>query len=123
MLHCNLGVRWKVASDLRFWAAISEPETPSFCGISGSLAPSTRKSPAIVRSEKLQNKSSLNFSIFRPEFCPEFWPNFLRSFRASFRGKRRPEKIHQKSLAFFNAKSPGKFEEKIPLKKSGEQAK
>ena len=41
-------VRWKVASDLRFRAAISEPETPSFCGISGDLAPSTRKSLAIA---------------------------------------------------------------------------
>ena len=38
----------KVASDLRFWVAISEPQTPSFCGISGDLAPSTRKSPAIA---------------------------------------------------------------------------
>ena len=27
MLHCNLRVRWKVASDLRFRAAISEPKT------------------------------------------------------------------------------------------------
>ena len=26
MLHCDLRVRWKVASDLQFWAAISEPE-------------------------------------------------------------------------------------------------
>ena len=38
MLHCDLRVRWKVASDLRFRAAISEPKTPSFCGISGDLA-------------------------------------------------------------------------------------
>ena len=48
MLHCDLRVRWKVASDLRFQAAISEPGTPSFCGISGDLAPSTRKSLAIA---------------------------------------------------------------------------
>ena len=48
MLHCDLRVRWKVASDLRFRAAISEPKTPSFCGISGDLAPSTRKSIAIA---------------------------------------------------------------------------
>ena len=41
-------VRWKVASDLRFRAAISEPKTPSRCGISGDLAPSTRKSLAIA---------------------------------------------------------------------------
>ena len=38
MLHCDLRVRWKVASDLRFQVAISEAETPSFCGISGDLA-------------------------------------------------------------------------------------
>ena len=48
MLHCDLKVRWKVASDLRFRAAISEPKTPSFCGISGDLAQSTRKSLAIA---------------------------------------------------------------------------
>ena len=41
-------MRWKVASDLRFRAAISEPKTPSFCGIYGDLAPSTRKSLAIA---------------------------------------------------------------------------
>ena len=48
MLHCDLRVRWKVASDLRFRAAIPEPKTPSFCGISGDLAQSTRKSLAIA---------------------------------------------------------------------------
>ena len=48
MLHCDLRLRWKVASDLRFRAAISEPKTPSFCGISGDLAPSTRRSLAIA---------------------------------------------------------------------------
>ena len=48
MLHCDLRLRCKVASDLRFWAAISEPDTPLFCGISGDLAPSTRKSLAIA---------------------------------------------------------------------------
>ena len=48
MSHCDLRVRWKVASDLRFRAAISEPQTPSFCGISGDLAQSTRKSLAIA---------------------------------------------------------------------------
>ena len=41
-------MQWKVAGDLRFRAAISEPETPSFCRISGDLAPSTRKSLAIA---------------------------------------------------------------------------
>ena len=67
-----------------------------------------------VRSEKLQNESSPNFSNFCPGFCPEFFSefsqNFPRIFRASFCGKRRPEKIHQKSPPFFNAKFPGKHE-------------
>ena len=48
MLHYDLRVRWKFASDLRFRAAISEPKTSSFCRISGDLAPSTRKSLAIA---------------------------------------------------------------------------
>ena len=64
-----------------------------------------------------RTKVSPNFSNFRPEFCheycSEFSPNFLRSFRGSFRGKRRPEKIHQKSPPFFNAKFPGKCEKNI----------
>ena len=47
MMHCDLRVQWKVASDLRFRAAISEPKSSSCCGISGDLAPSTRKSLAI----------------------------------------------------------------------------
>ena len=48
MLHCDVRVRWKVASDLRFRAAISEPKTPFSCRISGDLASSTRKSLAIA---------------------------------------------------------------------------
>ena len=60
-MHCDLRVRWKVASDLRFRAAISEPKTRSFCGISGDLASSTRKSLAIAIarfwSAKLEKQS------------------------------------------------------------------
>ena len=51
MLHCDLCVRWKIASNLRFRAAISEFKTPSFCGILAnwlSRSPSTRKSLAIA---------------------------------------------------------------------------
>ena len=70
-----------------------------------------------VRSGKSQNESFPNFSTFRPEFCSEFcsefFPNFSRTSRASFRGRRRPEKIHQKSPPFFNAKFPGKHEKII----------
>ena len=80
-----------------------------------------------VRSGKLQNESFPNSSNFRPEFCPEFCselsPNYSRIFRASFRGRRRPEKIHQKSPPFFNAKFPGKNEKNNSQNSSGEQAK
>ena len=48
MLHCDLRVRWKVASDLRFRAAISEPQSPFFLRDFWRLAPSTRKSLAIA---------------------------------------------------------------------------
>ena len=48
VLHCDLRARWKVTSDLRFRAAISEPKASSFCRIFGDLAPSTRKSLAIA---------------------------------------------------------------------------
>ena len=69
ILHCVLSVRWKVASDLRFRVAISEAETPSFCGISGDLAPSMRKSLAIVIADfgalrgKLSKKSCFSWEI------------------------------------------------------------
>ena len=80
---------------------------------------STLTPPLPIRSEKSQNESSPNFSNSCPGFCPEFLseflPNFLRIFRASFCGKRRPEKIHQKSPPFLNAKFPGKYgKKKIP---------
>ena len=75
----NFGQR--VASDLRFRAAISEPKTPSFCEISGGLAPSTRKplAIAIVRfwyakplgvlkvCAKISNLSGATFSIEAPQ--------------------------------------------------------
>ena len=42
MLHCDLRVRWSVAGDLRFRAAISEPKFPFFLRDFWRLAPSTR---------------------------------------------------------------------------------
>ena len=39
VLHCDSRVRWKAASDLRFGAALYEPETPSFDGVSGDVGP------------------------------------------------------------------------------------
>ena len=65
------------------------------------------RDPQSLRSGRLQNESFPNF--FRI-FVPNFAPNFSRIFLASFRGRRRPEKIHQKSPPFFNAKFPGKHE-------------
>ena len=77
MMHCDLRVRWKVASDLRFRAAISEPKTPSLCGISGDLAPSTRKSLAIaigaLRHKHFQSKHFLNYSPHRQNYRPDFY--------------------------------------------------
>ena len=64
-----------------------------------------------IRSEKLQNESSPNFSNFQPEFCPEFCsefsPNLLRGFHASFRAKRKPENFHQESPVFLSANFSG----------------
>ena len=75
MLHCDLRVRWKVASDLRFQAAISGPKTPSFCGISGDLAASTRKSLAIaiVRfwcAKDFQEKQAKSFLLSPQRVLP-----------------------------------------------------
>ena len=64
-LHCDLRVRWKVASDLRFRAVISEAKPPSFCGISGDLAPSTWKSLAIVIVRFWCAKAIHLFQLFR----------------------------------------------------------
>ena len=66
---------------------------------------------------KVAERKFPEFFEFRPEFCSEFCsefsPDFLRSFCASFRGKQRPEKTHQKSPPFFNAKFQGKYEKFI----------
>ena len=45
--YCNLRVRWKIASDLRFQVVISEPNfrTHSFCGNSGDWVPSVVAPP------------------------------------------------------------------------------
>ena len=69
-----------------------------------------------VRSEQIQNARI--FRIFVPNFAPNFAPDFARIFEdfavlCFFLGSWRPQTIHQISLPFFNAKSPGKFEEKI----------
>ena len=71
MLHCDLRVRWKVASDLRFRAAISEPQTPSFCGISGDLAPSTWKSLAIAIVRFWCAKNCTRSRSGRPDHRPD----------------------------------------------------
>ena len=59
MHHCDLRVRWKIASDLRSSAAISEPKTHSFCRTFGDLALSMRKllTIAIVRFWWANNSS------------------------------------------------------------------
>ena len=44
---------------------------------------------------------------------PNFAPNFSRTSHTLFLGERRPQKINQTSLPFFNAKSPRKVKERI----------
>ena len=91
MLHCDLRVRWKVASDLRFRAAISEPKTPPFCGISGDLAPSTRKSLAIaiVRfwCAKNENKCGKHSGKFVKLVFARYLPLVAETFKQSLRNK------------------------------------
>ena len=84
--------------------------------------PGFRIDPLFVRSEKLQNESSPSFSNLPPEFSSEFSPKFSRIFRVLFPRNWRPQ-LHQKSPPFFNAKSPGKHEQKYSQFSSGEQAK
>ena len=67
---------------------------------------------SFFRSGKLQNECFPNFSKFSSRNLLRIFPELL-SFCASFRERRRPEKNHQNSPPFFNAKFPGKFEEKI----------
>ena len=73
-LYCDLRVRWKVASDLRFRAVISGPKTPSFCGNSGDLAPSTQKSLAIAIVRFWRAKSWIDFPpshVYSPPLVPD----------------------------------------------------
>ena len=69
------------------------------------------KRRGFIRSEKLQNESALDFSNFYPEFCTELcsesFPNFRGLFVLCFL-----RNGDQKSPPYFNAKSPGKCEEK-----------
>ena len=62
------GCDGKVASDSRFRIAMSEPETPSFCGISGDLAHSTRKSLAI----SIEASSAASFPSAFVGLCARF---------------------------------------------------
>ena len=64
----------------------------------------------VLRSEKLQNESSPNFSNFCPGFCSEFFEDFLCF---DLWGNGEQKKIHEKSLPFFNAKFPGKHGKNI----------
>ena len=103
MLQCDLRVRWKVASDLRFRAAISEPKTPSLCGISGDLAPSTRKSLAIrivrfwcakfvdqreTKGRQLKGNIVSDFFTLFQHFSPRTFPFKTKGFSS----RRRKEK-------------------------------
>ena len=76
MMHCDLRVRWKVASDLRFRAAISEPKTPSCCRISGDVAKSTRKSLALSRRLAATESIAVQWVLMAPP--PDGFPLLQR---------------------------------------------
>ena len=71
----------------------------------------------LVRSQKLQNECSPNFSNFRPEFLPRIllriFPEFFEDFSRFVSWETETRKIHQKIPPFFNAKFPGKHEKNI----------
>ena len=127
MLHCDLRVRWKVANDLRFRAAISEPKTPSFWGISFDLAPSTRRSLAIAiaRFWCAKLKRFLRWHVCRVNFARKIFFElriFLRKMLRNssrfflclcFVGQRKSRKIP--------SKFPTKFS-KFPCEKSNKNS-
>ena len=90
-----------------FVPKIAPPPPPRKCQFWGFFLGQESRSPKVPRI----------FRIFVPNFAPNFSPNFPRIswgvFVLHFVGKRRPEKIHQKSPPFFNAKFPGKYEKNI----------
>ena len=65
--------------------------------------------PQILRSAKLQNKSSTNFS----NFVSNFSPNFLEEFLCFVSWEKEARKFSPKIPPFFNAKFPGQLEAKI----------
>ena len=59
----------------------------------------------LLRSEKSQNWSSPNcLQTFVPNFAPKFCSKFPRGISCFISSERRPLKIHQNILAFFNRK-------------------
>ena len=102
-----LGKKYVLQPSLAFSGRVVDEESP---------VPNT-STLAILSGQKIaERKFPEFFRIFVTAFAPNFAPNcpdISRIFRASFHLKRRPEKIHQKSPPFFNAKFPGKYEKYI----------
>ena len=67
----------------------------------------------MVRSEKLQNENSPIFFEFSSRILLRIFHEFFDWFSCFVSWETETRKIHQKSPAFFNAKFPGKLEEKI----------
>ena len=67
--------------------------------------------------KRCRTKSPRIFRIFVPNFAPNFAPNFPRKFSGvfvlCFVGNGDQKKFTKNPPPFFNAKFPGKFEEKI----------
>ena len=82
--------------------------------------------PRFVRSEKLQNESSPNFSDFRPKFAPNFAPNFPQIFRGRFvlrfLGTETRRKFTTNPRHFSMQNSQANSKKKSTKKLSGERA-
>ena len=83
---------------------------PGTFGDLGVLSPVAGRWDSNVRSDKLQNESSPNFSKFcpefSPEFCSEFSPNFFEDFSCFVSWETETRKNSPKSPAIFQCKIP-----------------
>ena len=72
MLHCNLKTRWKITSELRFRAVVSEPQraqTQSSCGNAGDLAPRRIASHCNCQTPPSYGFGRYGFGFFGPRIA------------------------------------------------------
>ena len=102
---------------MRFRAAISEPKTPSFCGFSGDLALSTRKSLAIaiVRFWCAKSVCEISKPLFSKSLSGTAFQTLVGLLRCpgTFRGLNRFG-LRRWSGRFFSSKPKGPGEQGPP---------